>query len=121
MRLGLVGLVLVLASGGASVQAQGNPLGQLSFSRAQLLPTLRTYDFARRDLARSDAAQLSLTCPMPVFRSGSAEEDPMPVARGGPTEPMPVARSGCWNPLDLPSQSSVLIERDSLPKIKRQW
>ena len=40
------------------------------------------------------------TCPMPVARTDSAKEDPMPVARGqGIPEPMPVARSGCSNPL----------------------
>ena len=109
MRLRLVVLVLALASGGASVQAQGNPLGQLSFSRAQPLPTLRTYDFEKMTLTRSDAASVSLTCPMPVFRSGGAAEDPMPVARGGAVEPMPVARSGCWNPLDPPSLSDSTI------------
>ena len=109
MRLGLVVLVLALASGGASVQAQGNPMGQLSFSRGQPLPTLRTYDFGKRTLARSDAAILSLTCPMPVFRSDRAAEDPMPVARGGSAEPMPVARSGCWNPLDPQSLSDSPI------------
>ena len=123
MRLGLV--VLVLALGGASVQAQGNPMGQLSFSRGQPLstlrtydfgkmtltrplPTLRTYDFGKMTLARSEPTNLTLTCPMPVFRSGF-DGDPMPVARGGSAEPMPVARSGCWNPLDPPSLSDSTI------------
>jgi len=40
------------------------------------------------------------TCPMPVVRTDSARQDPMPVARSqGTSEPMPVARSGCTNPL----------------------
>ena len=113
MRLGVVVLTWALAFGSTSVQAQANPLGQLSFSRAQPLPTLRTYDFGKMTLTKSDAPSVGLSCPMPVFRSGRAEEDPMPVARGGPTEPMPVARSGCWNPLDPPSlpDSTIAIRR----------
>jgi hypothetical protein len=106
VRLRLV--VPVLALAGASVQAQGNPMGQLPFSRGQPLPTLRTYDFGKITLAQSEPASLSLTCPMPVFRSGF-DADPMPVARGGSAEPMPVARSGCWNPLDPPSVSDSTI------------
>lgn len=57
------------------------------------LPTLRTYDLNRFDVATSK------TCPMPVLRAHSS--DPMPVAKGGPTEPMPVLKSGCTNPLDI--------------------
>lgn len=40
------------------------------------------------------------TCPMPVARTDTAQEDPMPVARGGTPVPMPVAKPGCSNPLD---------------------
>ena len=97
MRLGILVLVLALASGCATIRAQGSP--HLSFSHVPRVPSLRTYDFGTAPTTWY-AAQSGLTCPMPVFRTGSAEDDPMPVARGGPTAPMPVARSGCWNPLD---------------------
>jgi hypothetical protein len=40
------------------------------------------------------------TCPMPVVRTDTAKEDPMPVARGGTPVAMPVAKPGCFNPLD---------------------
>jgi hypothetical protein len=116
VRLGILVLVLALASGGATVRAQSKQLGNLSFTNAPHVPSLRTYDFGKtpfpqeRDdpfgLGRQAASttwyadRLGPTCPMPVFRSEGANDDPMPVARGGPTEPMPVARSGCWNPLD---------------------
>lgn len=100
MRVLTLVLVLALVSGGVTVRAQGKPLGQLSFSHAPQVPSLRTYDFSKMAPTTLDAARSGPTCPMPVFRSEGAKEDPMPVARSGPTEPMPVARSGCWNPLD---------------------
>ena len=111
MRLGILVLVLALASGGATIRAQGKP--HLSFTHAPQVPSLQTYDFDTK--ARSvptdewpkmppalpkSSFGVTHTCPMPVFRTGSAKDDPMPVARGGLTEPMPVARRGCWNPLD---------------------
>jgi len=92
-------LVLALASGGATVRAQGKELGRLSFTRAPQVPSLRTYDFGKT-APTAWSTQSGLTCPMPVFRTEHAKDDPMPVARSGPTEPMPVAGSGCWNPLD---------------------
>ena len=98
VRLGILALVLALASGGATIRAQGTP--GLSFSHAPRVPSLRTYDFGKTAPTQQYAAQSGLTCPMPVFRTESANDDPMPVVGGGPTVPMPVARSGCWNPLD---------------------
>ena len=99
MRFGILLLVLAaLASGGAPLRAQGEPLSHPSFSRLQPLLRLRTYKFDTTSTATLDAAKSGLTCPMPVARTHS--DDPIPVARGGTPEPMPVARSGCWNPLD---------------------
>jgi hypothetical protein len=97
VRLGILVLVLALASGGATIQAQLKP--RLLFSDAPQVPSLRTYDFDKTAGTTRYAVHSGLTCPMPVFRTG-ATDDPMPVAGGGPVEPMPVARSGCWNPLD---------------------
>ena len=98
MRSGILLLVLALASGGATLCAQGEPLSHLSFSRVQPWLRLRTYKFDTTFTATLFVAKSGPTCPMPVARTHS--DDPMPVARGGPTEPMPVAKSGCWNPLD---------------------
>ena len=42
------------------------------------------------------------TCPMPVAHTDSANQDPMPVARGGTPVPMPVVKPECSNPLDRP-------------------
>ena len=98
MRFGILLLVLALASGGATLCAQGEPLSHLWFSRVQPLPRLRTYTFDTTSTATFDAAKSGPTCPMPIARPHS--NDPMPVARGGAPEPMPVARSGCWNPLN---------------------
>ena len=98
MRFGILLLVLALASGGATLCAQGEPLSHHWFSRVQPLLRLRTYNFDTTSTATLDVPKSGPTCPMPVARSHS--DDPMPVARSGPTAPMPVARSGCWNPLD---------------------
>jgi hypothetical protein len=109
VRLGILVLVLALASGGATIRAQGK--SDLWFSHAPQVPSLRTYDFDEHrwvppdepwsvpPIPPIDGFGVTHTCPMPVFRTGGAN-DPMPVARGGLTEPMPVARSSCWNPLD---------------------
>ena len=111
MRLGILLLVLALASGCATLCAQGEPLShlsfsrvreplsQLSFARVEPLLGLRTYKFDTTSTATLEIARSGPTCPMPVARPHS--DDPMPVGGGGGTpESMPVARSGCWNPLD---------------------
>jgi hypothetical protein len=100
MRFGFLFLVLALASGGATLRAQGEPVSHLSFSPVQPLLRIRTYEFDSTSTATLYVARSGPTCPMPVAHTHSAKDDPMPVARGGTPEPMPVAKSGCWNPLD---------------------
>jgi hypothetical protein len=99
MSLRVTVLLLASVSLATAVRAQGKPLPQLSLSHGAPPLTVRTYVFAQPVTPTGDAMKSGLRCPMPVFRTPSAKEDPMPVAAGGSTEPMPVARSGCWNPL----------------------
>ena len=98
MRLVLSLLVLAFPFAATKLVAQSSPLNQLSFSRGQLVPSLRTYVFEPVPALSREAAKPNNTCPMPVARMNGAQ-DPMPVAQGGTSEPMPIARSSCWNPL----------------------
>jgi len=97
-----VPLIAILAFSGVTLDAQiirPRPLftGPLSFhGRLFGSAPLSGVPFKVDTLVVSQS-----TCPMPVVRTDSAKEDPMPVARGtGVPEPMPVVRSGCSNPLD---------------------
>jgi len=100
VRLGILVLDFGLASGRATARAQGKQLVHLSFTHAPQVPSLRTYDFDKARSVPTDRFGVTRTCPMPVVRTESAKDHPMPAVRGGPVEPMPVAKSGCWNPLD---------------------
>ena len=103
MRSTIPVLVVSFVVSAARVQAQTpKPFRVPAFGQAPSpqhpltelpLPTLRSYDLRRAEMA------VSTTCPMPVLRAHST--DPMPVARGGATEPMPVMKPACSNPLDL--------------------
>lgn len=104
MRYAMPLIATALAMWGTRVRAQSiirpHPLLLAS------APSFQAPIFRSRPLAwarfRVDTLLASAhTCPMPVVRTDSANEDPMPVARAqGPLEPMPVAPSGCSNPLD---------------------
>ena len=99
MSLRITVLILASVSLATAVHAQGKPLPQLSLSHGVPPLTVRTYVFAE-PTPIGDAMRSGLRCPMPVFRTPSAIEDPMPVAAGGRSaDPMPVVGSGCWNPL----------------------
>jgi len=118
MRFATSFIVLMAAgSWGVSVSAQAITFGRSPSPPSQLalhfpgfnasISALRLRQAPGRDIGVASAAEPVpfpgthlYTCPMPVAHTGSAKEDPMPVAGGGTPEPMPVARSGCWNPLD---------------------
>jgi len=110
--------IVLLAAGswGVSVSAQAITFGRSPSPPSHLalhfpgfnasISALRLRQAPGRGIGVASAAEpvrfrgTLYTCPMPVAHTGSAKEDPMPVAGGGTPEPMPVARSGCWNPLD---------------------
>ena len=99
MSLRITVLILILASGATTVSAQAKLLPQLSLSHGGTHLIVRTYNFSEPATPSRPGMNPGLTCPMPVFRTPGAYEDPMPVDPGGANDPMPVARSGCWNPL----------------------
>ena len=114
MRFASRFLVLVAAAcWGVSLSAQGIILGRRPSPSAQPSFHIPGFNSSPISALRVKGAFTSepvvflgthlYTCPMPVAHTNSANDDPMPVARGGTPEPMPVAKSGCWNPLN-PSQ-----------------
>jgi hypothetical protein len=119
MRFATLLIALGIAFSGTTARAQAVPVpnpsvrsGQPSFHIPGFGPTL-TNGLPLRPAkwpsikAIPDSAFESIrllahtyTCPMPVVHTDTAQEDPMPVARGGTAVPMPVAKPGCSNPLD---------------------
>lgn len=118
MRFATACLILLASASGASVSAQAIVFGRRPSAPAQPSFQVRGFNSSSSAPLRLNTAaphRLNLamtsgpvvfpgtflfTCPMPVAHTNSAKDDPMPVARGGPTAPMPVAKSGCSNPLD---------------------
>ena len=111
MRFATTCIVLLASASWGSVSAQAITFGRRPSSPVQSSLKVGGDHFSTSPLRlnkapvqRIDLAATSgpvvFTCPMPVAHTNSAEVEPMPVARGGPTAPMPVASSGCSNPLD---------------------
>src|SRR6267142_1328338 len=95
-------VLMAAASWGVSVSAQATtfgrrpaPPGQLAFHFPGFnssISALRVKTVALHGIdVASTSGPVIYTCPMPVAHTDAANEDPMPVARGGTPEPMPVA------------------------------
>jgi hypothetical protein len=100
MRFSIPLIVMALASWGTSVGAQAIVLGHPPLAAGGPSFVIRSFKAASMSRPHLNVATPLQTCPMPVVHTDSAQQDLMPVARGGIPEPMPVAKAGCWNPLD---------------------